>query len=74
MHHSALPRPSAGDLLSATSPSPLIVLSAGHGHLLHRTLDGPHRWLLRHCPSPLALIPPVQRRELDPREEATSVG
>jgi nucleotide-binding universal stress UspA family protein len=74
VHHTALPRASAGDLLSATSPSPLIVLSAGHGHLLHRTLDGPHRWLLRHCPSPLALIPPVQRRELDPREEATSVG
>jgi nucleotide-binding universal stress UspA family protein len=74
VHHSALPRPSAGDLLSATSPSPLIVLSAGHGHLLHRTLDGPHRWLLRHCPSPLALIPPVQRREVDPREESSSVG
>jgi hypothetical protein len=73
VHHTALPRASAGNLLSATSPAPLIVLSAGQGHLLHR-LDGPHRWLLRHCPSPLALIPPVQRRERDPREEDTSVG
>ena len=73
VHHTALPRASAGNLLSATSPAPLIVLSAGQGHLLHR-LDGPHRWLLRHCTSPLALIPPVQRRELDPREKDTSVG
>ena len=64
-----LPRPSAGDLLSAACPAPLVVLSAGHGHLLHRTLDGPHRWLLRHSTSPLALIPPVRRREVDPREE-----
>jgi nucleotide-binding universal stress UspA family protein len=74
VQHTALPRASAGDLLSATSPSPLIVMSAGHGHLLHRTLDGPHRWLLRHSTSPLALIPPMQRRELGPREDATSVG
>jgi nucleotide-binding universal stress UspA family protein len=69
-----LARASAGDLLSAACPSPLLVLSAGHGHLLHRTLDGPHRWLLRHCTSPLALVPPVHRRELDPREEIIAIG
>lgn len=71
---SELPRASAGDLLSATCPSPLLVLSAGQGNLLHRTLDGPHRWLLRHCTSPMALVPPVHRRELDPREEIIAVG
>jgi nucleotide-binding universal stress UspA family protein len=69
-----LPRASAGDLLSAACPSPLLVLSAGHGHLLRRTLDGPHRWLLRHCTSPMALVPPVHRRELDPREEVVALG
>jgi nucleotide-binding universal stress UspA family protein len=69
-----LPRASAGDLLSAASPSPLVVLSAGHGDLLHRTLDGPHRWLLRHCTSPMALVPPADRREAGPREENVAVG
>jgi nucleotide-binding universal stress UspA family protein len=63
VHRTELPRASAGDLLSAACPAPLLVLSAGHGHLLHRTVDGPHRWLLRHCTSPLALVPPVQRHE-----------
>lgn len=74
VHRSELPRASAGDLLTASCPSPLLVLSAGHGHLMHRTLDGPHRWLLRHCTSPMALVPPVHRRELDPREEIIALG
>jgi nucleotide-binding universal stress UspA family protein len=69
-----LPRASAGDLMSATSHPPLLVLSTGHGNLLHRTVDGPHRWLLRHCTSPMALIPPAERRELEPREEDEAVG
>jgi nucleotide-binding universal stress UspA family protein len=69
-----LPRASAGDLLSASSPAPLLVLTARHGHLMHRTLDGPHRWLLRHCTSPMALVPPVRRREIAPREEFTALG
>jgi hypothetical protein len=69
-----LPAASASQVLGATCPSPLIVLSAGHGTLLHRTLDGPHRWLLRHCTSPMALVPPAHRAELDPREEIIAVG
>jgi nucleotide-binding universal stress UspA family protein len=69
VHRTELPRASAGDLLSAACPAPLLVLSAGHGHLLHRTLDGPHRWLLRHCTSPMALVPPAQRSERGRREE-----
>ena len=71
---SELPRATPGQVLSATGPAPLIVLSAGHGSLLHRELDGPHRWLLRHCTSPMALVPPVHRAELDPREEIVAVG
>jgi nucleotide-binding universal stress UspA family protein len=74
VRRSDLPRASAGDLLSASAPTPLLVLSAGHSHLLHRNLDGPHRWLLRHCTSPLALIPPAHRRELDPHEDSTAIG
>jgi nucleotide-binding universal stress UspA family protein len=69
-----LPAPSASQVLGATCPSPLVVLSAGHGTLLHRALDGPHRWLLRHCTSPMALVPPVHRAEFDPREEIIAVG
>jgi nucleotide-binding universal stress UspA family protein len=71
VHRVDLPRASAGDLLSAACPAPLLVLSAGHGHLLHRTVDGPHRWLLRHCTSPMVLVPPVQRSERGPRGEGT---
>jgi nucleotide-binding universal stress UspA family protein len=74
IRHADLPRASAGDLLSASCPASLLVLSAGHGDLLHRHLDGPHRWLLRHCTSPMALIPPVHRRELEPREEIIAIG
>jgi nucleotide-binding universal stress UspA family protein len=57
------------DLLKAVCPTPLMVLSAGHGNLLHRSLDGAHRYFLRHCTSPMALIPPVNRADADPREE-----
>ena len=69
-----LPSATAGQVLSSTCPAPLIVLSAGHGSLLHRELDGPHRWLLRHCTSPMALVPPVHRPELEPCEEIIAVG
>ncbi len=62
------------DLLKAVCPTPLMVLSAGHGNLLHRWLDGPHRYLLRHCTSPMALIPPVRRADTDPHEEIVAVG
>ena len=48
--------------------------SAGHGTCCTATLDGPHRWLLRHCTSPMAFVPPVHRRELDPREEIVALG
>ncbi|UOX99888.1 universal stress protein [Blastococcus sp. PRF04-17] len=69
-----LPGARANEVLGATCPSPLLVISAGHGDLLHRNLDGPHRWLLRHCTSPMALIPRVHRPELDPREEIIALG
>ena len=62
------------DLLKAVCPTPLMVLSAGHGNLVHRWLDGPHRYLLRHCTSPMALIPPVHRADTDPHEEIVAVG
>jgi len=61
----SLPSPKADQLFRATCPAPLLVLSAGHGHLMHRTLDGPHRWLLRHCTTPMALVPPTRRAEPD---------
>ena len=74
VHRTAMPGATAAHVLTATCPAPLVVLSAGHGSLLHRELDGPHRWLLRHCTSPMALVPPVHRAELDPREEIIAVG
>jgi nucleotide-binding universal stress UspA family protein len=61
-------------LLRETCPTPLLVMSAGHGSLLHRDLDGPHRRLLRHCTSPMALVPPVHRPELEPHEEIVALG
>ena len=61
VQRSELPDARADRVLAATCPSPLLVISAGHGTLLHRSLDGPHRWLLRHCTSPMALVPPVDR-------------
>jgi nucleotide-binding universal stress UspA family protein len=62
------------DVIKAVCPTPLMVLSAGHGNLLHRSLDGTHRYLLRHCTSPMALIPPVDRTDAEPREEAAAAG
>jgi nucleotide-binding universal stress UspA family protein len=69
-----LPAPRADQLLAATGASPLLVISVGKGTLLHRFLDGPHRWLLRHCTSPMALIPQVHGRKDEPREEITALG
>jgi nucleotide-binding universal stress UspA family protein len=74
VRRSDLPHARVNQVLGATCPAPLIVLSAGHGSLLHRNLDGPHRWLLRHCTSPMALVPPLHRPELDPHEEIIAVG
>jgi nucleotide-binding universal stress UspA family protein len=62
------------ELLRAVCPSPVVVLGAGHGSFLHRLLDGPHRYLLRHCTSPLAMIPPVHRPEDEPSEEIIAIG
>jgi nucleotide-binding universal stress UspA family protein len=71
---SDLPEPRADQVLAATCPSPLLVISTGSGTLLHRGLDGPHRWLLHHCTSPMALVPRVHRREQEPREEIVARG
>jgi nucleotide-binding universal stress UspA family protein len=60
---SDLPSARANQVLGAASPCPLMVMSAGHGTLLHRSMDGPHRWLLRHCTSPMALVPSVRSAE-----------
>jgi nucleotide-binding universal stress UspA family protein len=67
---SDLPSARGNQLLAATCPSPLLVISTGHGTLLHRSLDGPHRWLLRHCTSPMALVPSVDLEERDSTEVA----
>jgi nucleotide-binding universal stress UspA family protein len=69
-----LPGTHPREVLRAVCPSPVVVLGAGHGSLLHRLLDGPHRYLLRHCTSPLALIPPAHRPEDEPREEIIALG
>ncbi|WP_324275895.1 universal stress protein [Blastococcus brunescens] len=69
-----LPAPRGDQLLGATCPAPLLVISAGSGSLLHRDLDGPHRWLLRHCTSPMVLVPPSHRRDEEPREEIIAIG
>jgi nucleotide-binding universal stress UspA family protein len=69
-----LPAARADQMLGATGAAPLLVISAGRGTLLHRHLDGPHRWLLRHCTSPMALIPPVHRRDQEPAEEIAAGG
>jgi nucleotide-binding universal stress UspA family protein len=70
----ALPAARANQVLGASCPAPLLVISAGRGHLMNRTLDGPHRWLLRHCTSPMALIPPVNRPGRDPQEDPAPLG
>ena len=74
VRRSDLPRATAAQVLAATCPAPMIVLTAGHGTVLHRELDGPHLWLLRHCTSPMALVPPVHRPELDPCEDIIALG
>jgi nucleotide-binding universal stress UspA family protein len=69
-----LPGASAGDVLTAACPTPLLVMSTGHGTLLHRSLDAPHRWLLRHCTSPIALVPQLNRPDGKPREGIVAPG
>jgi nucleotide-binding universal stress UspA family protein len=69
-----LPAARADQVLRASCPSPLVVIGVGHGTLLHRTLDGPHRWLLRHCTSPMALVPEAQRTGEESREEIEAPG
>jgi nucleotide-binding universal stress UspA family protein len=70
----ALPSARPDQLPEASHPAPLLVLSAGHGTLLHRWLDAPHRWLLHHSTSPMALVPPVQRSESGSKEDDLEVG
>ena len=73
--HSRVPRPTGGRVLAAACPTPLLSMSAGHGGLLHRPMDALHRWLLRHCTSPMAFVPPVHRLTgKEPREEIIAVG
>jgi nucleotide-binding universal stress UspA family protein len=74
VHRTDLPAARAEQVLGATCPSPLLVISAGHGDLLHRFLDGPHRWLLRHSTSPMALVPRAHRPDLEPYEETVALG
>jgi len=69
-----MPGASASQVLTAACPSPLVVLSAGQGSMLHRWLDGQHRWLLRHCTSPMALVPPAHRADVEQREEIVATG
>ena len=72
--HSSVPDPTGGRVLAAACPTPLLSMSAGHGGLLHRPMDELHRWLLRHCTSPMAFVPPVHRVTGEaPREEVTAV-
>jgi nucleotide-binding universal stress UspA family protein len=72
--HTDLPGASAGQLLREVCPSPLIAISSGHGSMRHRTLDGPHRWLLRHATAPMALVPPAQQADTERQEEVTEPG
>ncbi|WP_448625597.1 universal stress protein [Geodermatophilus sp. URMC 64] len=68
----SMPGAPAVDLLGAACPTPLMVLSTGHGGRFHRGLDGLHRWLLRHCTSPMALVPAAGRAADSAPEEATT--
>jgi nucleotide-binding universal stress UspA family protein len=61
LQRTAMPGAPPVRLLSAACPTPLLVLPAGHGGRFHRSLDGVHRWLLRHCTSPMALVPSPSR-------------
>lgn len=64
----ALPGATPGELLSVGSSAPLLVLSAGSDSSRHRSPDSAHRWLLRHCTSPMALVPAVRGRHREGRE------
>ena len=73
--HTPVPGPTGGRVLAAACPTPLLAMTAGHGGLLHRPMDSLHRWLLRHCTSPMAFVPPVHRvTGKEPREEIIAVG
>jgi hypothetical protein len=75
LSHSPLPSPTGGRVLAAACPTPLLTLSVGHGSLLHRPLDSLHRWLLRHCTSPMAFVPLARRTTAaESREAAVTVG
>ena len=75
VHCTNLPGAHASRILGAACPTPLMVLSAGYGTLFHRNMDSLHRWLLRHCTSPMALVPPAHRPAFDaPREEILALG
>jgi len=74
VRRSELPGARANQVLAVACPSPLLVISAGHGTLLHRSVDGTHRWLLRHCTSPLALLPSVRHGERGSLEEGSPPG
>jgi nucleotide-binding universal stress UspA family protein len=68
--HAPLSGVSGARLIMAACPTPLLLLTAGHGGLLHRPVDFLHRWLLRHCTSPMELLPPAAR-EAVPRMAAS---
>jgi nucleotide-binding universal stress UspA family protein len=55
----ALPGADGVNLLGSVGPAPLLVLATGHTARFHRALDRRHRWLLRHCTRPMALVPPT---------------
>lgn len=69
-----LPGASPTQVLAAVTPAPLVVLGTGPGSVLHRSLDGPHRWLLRHCTSPMALVPPPDLSRTEVGEESAAAG
>jgi len=56
VERTSLPHAAAVTILEEVCPTPLLVLSTGHAARFHR-LDRLHRWLLRHCTSPMALVP-----------------
>ncbi len=67
--HAPLSGVSGRRVLAAAGPTPLLLLTAGHGGLLHRPLDGLHRWLLRHGTSPVELVPPAREPARRPAAE-----
>lgn len=73
--HTTVSGPTGGRVLAAGCPTPLMSMSAGHGGLLHRPMDSLHRWLLRHCTSPMAFVPPVHRvTGAEPCEDIVAIG